>query len=256
MQPGMKRPPLLSVQIHFVEIDIEKDPQIAENAGVNGTPTVQVAPPPALPPARPPAGKGVRLLVPALEAVVQAFQLSSSACYIPYSGSCLLPRCCFLPQARPLSTRFHPFSSQLLPGPEPPPHSPHILPPPPPPPPPPPHPTHHHPPHPPTPPTTTTPTPPPHPPHTLPPSRTTPTHTPPHPTPLAVLQGQGDGEEHARREDEARLPGSDRPVRARHCQCLSTPGPPRGRVKRAAAAPLKRTAGQCRGLAAVSCLRH
>lgn len=28
-------------KIHFVEIDIEQDPQIAENAGVNGTPTVQ-----------------------------------------------------------------------------------------------------------------------------------------------------------------------------------------------------------------------
>ncbi|KAL4428113.1 hypothetical protein ABPG75_002202 [Micractinium tetrahymenae] len=28
-------------KVHFVEIDIEKDPQIAENAGVNGTPTVQ-----------------------------------------------------------------------------------------------------------------------------------------------------------------------------------------------------------------------
>ena len=29
-------------QIHFVEIDIEQDPEIAQAAGVNGTPTVQV----------------------------------------------------------------------------------------------------------------------------------------------------------------------------------------------------------------------
>jgi thioredoxin reductase (NADPH) len=28
--------------IHFVEIDIAKDPEIAEAAGVNGTPTVQI----------------------------------------------------------------------------------------------------------------------------------------------------------------------------------------------------------------------
>jgi thioredoxin reductase (NADPH) len=29
-------------KIHFVEIDIDKDPEIAENAGVIGTPTVQL----------------------------------------------------------------------------------------------------------------------------------------------------------------------------------------------------------------------
>jgi protein-disulfide isomerase len=29
-------------KIHYVEIDIEQDPEIAEAAGVNGTPTVQV----------------------------------------------------------------------------------------------------------------------------------------------------------------------------------------------------------------------
>jgi len=28
-------------KIHFVELDIEKDPDIAENAGVTGTPTIQ-----------------------------------------------------------------------------------------------------------------------------------------------------------------------------------------------------------------------
>jgi thioredoxin reductase (NADPH) len=28
-------------KIHYVEIDIEEDPEIAENAGVTGTPTVQ-----------------------------------------------------------------------------------------------------------------------------------------------------------------------------------------------------------------------
>jgi thioredoxin reductase (NADPH) len=31
-------------KIHYVEIDIEQDPEIAEAAGVNGTPTVQVRP--------------------------------------------------------------------------------------------------------------------------------------------------------------------------------------------------------------------
>jgi thioredoxin reductase (NADPH) len=29
-------------KVHYVEIDIEQDPEIAEAAGVNGTPTVQV----------------------------------------------------------------------------------------------------------------------------------------------------------------------------------------------------------------------
>jgi len=28
-------------QVHFVEIDIEEDPEIAEAAGVSGTPTIQ-----------------------------------------------------------------------------------------------------------------------------------------------------------------------------------------------------------------------
>ena len=28
-------------KVHFVEIDIEEDPEIAEAAGVNGTPTIQ-----------------------------------------------------------------------------------------------------------------------------------------------------------------------------------------------------------------------
>jgi thioredoxin reductase (NADPH) len=28
-------------KIHFVEIDIQQDPDIAENAGVTGTPTIQ-----------------------------------------------------------------------------------------------------------------------------------------------------------------------------------------------------------------------
>lgn len=31
----------LHLQIHYVEIDIEQDPEMAEAAGVNGTPTVQ-----------------------------------------------------------------------------------------------------------------------------------------------------------------------------------------------------------------------
>ncbi len=29
-------------QVHFVEINIEQDPEIAQAAGVNGTPTVQI----------------------------------------------------------------------------------------------------------------------------------------------------------------------------------------------------------------------
>lgn len=29
-------------RVHYVEIDVEQDPEIAEGAGVNGTPTVQV----------------------------------------------------------------------------------------------------------------------------------------------------------------------------------------------------------------------
>lgn len=31
-----------SGKIHYVEIDIEQDPEIAEAAGVNGTPTMQL----------------------------------------------------------------------------------------------------------------------------------------------------------------------------------------------------------------------
>ena len=33
---------ILSVQVHLVEIDTEEDPEIAEAAGINGTPTVQL----------------------------------------------------------------------------------------------------------------------------------------------------------------------------------------------------------------------
>lgn len=32
----------MGAQLHFVEIDIEQDPEIAEAGGVNGTPTVQI----------------------------------------------------------------------------------------------------------------------------------------------------------------------------------------------------------------------
>ena len=38
--PSMPPPPLPAGQVHYVEIDIEEDPEIAEAAGVMGTPTV------------------------------------------------------------------------------------------------------------------------------------------------------------------------------------------------------------------------
>jgi thioredoxin reductase (NADPH) len=34
--------PLYAHAVHYVEIDIEKDPEIAEASGITGTPTVQV----------------------------------------------------------------------------------------------------------------------------------------------------------------------------------------------------------------------
>ena len=33
---------MFSLQVHLVEIDTEEDPEIAEAAGINGTPTVQL----------------------------------------------------------------------------------------------------------------------------------------------------------------------------------------------------------------------
>lgn len=138
---GAPAPPPL--QIHFVEIDIEQDPQIAENAGVNGTPTVQAR-----------AAARLRCCLPAR-------RRSGSSRHVPAQRR----------QRDALSPCSHPSQAPQSPIP-----------------------------------------------------------------PLAVLQGQGAGEEHAGREDEARLPRDHRPARPRHRQRLSNPrlppsapAPPPGR---------------------------